>query len=64
MFAYDRLHWGYHGKGMYGEGVKAAERAVELSGPDDARRLGFLGHTYGLVGSNVASKDTIAILCF
>lgn len=43
---------------MYGEGVKAAERAVELSGPDDARRLGFLGHTYGLVG-RVAESPAI-----
>jgi TolB-like protein/tetratricopeptide (TPR) repeat protein/tRNA A-37 threonylcarbamoyl transferase component Bud32 len=56
MFAYDRLHWGYHGKGMYGEGVRAAERAVQLAGPDDVRRMAFLGHAYGLVGRLAESR--------
>jgi eukaryotic-like serine/threonine-protein kinase len=50
MFAYDRLHWAYHGKAMYSEGLRAAERAAELAGPQDIRRRAFLGHAYGLAG--------------
>ena len=46
MFAYDRLHWAYYGKGEPALALAAAQRAVALSGPGDIRRRAFLAHAY------------------
>lgn len=59
MFAWDRLHWAYHGLGAYDEAIAAAERAVALSGERDHRRRGFLANAYGRAGRRA---DALAIL--
>jgi tetratricopeptide (TPR) repeat protein len=56
MFAYDRLHWAYHGLGRYHEAVNAAERAAELSGATDMRRRAFLAHAYGFAGRRAEAR--------
>lgn len=50
MFAYDRLHWAYFGKGDHSRALVAAQHAARLSGPQDPRRKAFLAHAYAMAG--------------
>ncbi|MEO7713733.1 MAG: protein kinase [Gemmatimonadaceae bacterium] len=56
MFAYDRLYWGYHGKGMHREAVGFAERSVQLAGSQDVTRRAFLAHAYALIGRTAEAR--------
>jgi tetratricopeptide (TPR) repeat protein len=60
MFAYDRLHWAYYGKGQPAPALAAARRASELSGPNDIRRRAFLAHAYALAGQTREAEAILA----
>ena len=59
MFAFDRLHWAYYGKGQPTPALVAAQRALALSGPGDIRRRAFLAHAYA---NNGQLREAQAIL--